>query len=676
MGCAGSSPSSSGSDAFHACYTLGEKIGQGSFGQVRWCDAKGAAGERLAVKILTLRSASPSSGMGNIRCISTMLDPVTRELMRNAKTETVLWRQIGYHDHCVQLHEAFSDDHLCYLVMEACQCSVFSALKDKSPHASECDLLRVIHEVLQALHHIHGRGIVHRDVKPDNMLLGGPDGTVSKLCDFGLAAALPASGKMRGVVGTVPYMSPEMLNGFAYTVKTDVWSLGVTAYVMLYGRFPYEPEIRTADNMKLAIASGLNHPEYKPIGSHPRPSEDASRIVRGLLVWRHGKRDNTDDVLASRTGELLRRLGRSTSVCSLTSNDGDQDTSAKPEGVSKSASFLPVLLAAQQEVNDFTPRPDPLVQNDIDQLLIQIGNEEEAGPGRSLSMPAEVAANMRRNSSIMRLAAAITRKRVTTGAHGSFVPGGVDPCPLVPLEPLRENDADLVCSAKDASRAPADAPERRPSPFSTPTLLQQRFAPGRSKKKANTADGAFVQAAPSLQDLIKQSDCTKADAVQMGSVPAGKEAELQHPNACLDEDTDSCSLDGPHDHHATGELRGRESCDPSRRSSLSTSRSPSPRPAQRRQSPGAEDALQVPRRDSRTTSDTSGNVSKRESLSGKLQVPRRESRSTSHTSNASCDSRQQLRKLFSKLGSREAGSRSPSPTPDTVSPKLPYCLEA
>ncbi|CAE7572286.1 Prkd1 [Symbiodinium natans] len=77
--------------------------------------------------------------------------------------------------------------------------------------------------------------------RPDNFLWGGPDNSVLKLCDYGLAVMMPKTGKLSGVFGTAPYMAPEMLRSEGYDFLADVWSIGSVAYLLVFGSFPYSP---------------------------------------------------------------------------------------------------------------------------------------------------------------------------------------------------------------------------------------------------------------------------------------------------------------------------------------------------------------------------------------------------------------------------------------------------
>ena len=100
--------------------------------------------------------------------------------------------------------------------------------------------------MLDALAHAHGRGIVHRDVKPSNVLLGEGDAIDVRLLDFGLAQmdefdTLTAIGD---VPGTLTYVSPERLAGEMATAAADVWAVGVMLWEALAGRHPFRSEQR------------------------------------------------------------------------------------------------------------------------------------------------------------------------------------------------------------------------------------------------------------------------------------------------------------------------------------------------------------------------------------------------------------------------------------------------
>lgn len=102
---------------------------------------------------------------------------------------------------------------------------------------------RVLREVAWALAYAHGQGIVHRDVKPDNILLERTTGRVL-VADFGIAAAL-GNASVDGVTGTPEVMSPEQVLGKPLDARTDIYALGATAYFAFAGRYPFEASSTT-----------------------------------------------------------------------------------------------------------------------------------------------------------------------------------------------------------------------------------------------------------------------------------------------------------------------------------------------------------------------------------------------------------------------------------------------
>jgi serine/threonine-protein kinase len=101
------------------------------------------------------------------------------------------------------------------------------------------EALHILRDLSAALDHAHGHGILHRDVKPENVLLG--DDGVVRLFDFGLARLGSAGfGDQSMVVGTPSHMAPEQIRGGVLDHRTDLYSLGVVAYELLTGHLPFE----------------------------------------------------------------------------------------------------------------------------------------------------------------------------------------------------------------------------------------------------------------------------------------------------------------------------------------------------------------------------------------------------------------------------------------------------
>jgi serine/threonine protein kinase len=195
------------------------------------------------------------------------------------------------------LRRTFLDDQAYYMVMERCKKSVMDVFEERGPAFP--DFPRVIREMLTAVAHVHRRGAVHRDVKPNNFLLGGPDGKTVKLCDFGMAVRMPRKGLLKDSCGTASYMSPEMLRGKGYGQSTDVWSLGVSAYVLVFGALPYVPKgEQSPEAMKDIILLGHPKPSFAiPWRSKEGPPMEELALVRELLARNPNDRPTADAAL-------------------------------------------------------------------------------------------------------------------------------------------------------------------------------------------------------------------------------------------------------------------------------------------------------------------------------------------------------------------------------------------
>jgi eukaryotic-like serine/threonine-protein kinase len=147
------------------------------------------------------------------------------------------------HPNIVQVYDAGEDEldgrYVSYIVMEYVSGGDLEALLDKKGPLVEKKLARIGADIASGLAHAHERGIVHRDIKPHNILIdsyGRP-----KLSDFGIARALDATHATRtgSYLGTASYSSPEQLRGGEITPKSDVYSLGCTLYQAVVGGSPF-----------------------------------------------------------------------------------------------------------------------------------------------------------------------------------------------------------------------------------------------------------------------------------------------------------------------------------------------------------------------------------------------------------------------------------------------------
>jgi serine/threonine-protein kinase len=146
------------------------------------------------------------------------------------------------HPNVVSVYDAGeTDDGRPYIVMEHVEGATLAELLQKRGRLAVSEAVGLALQACRGLAHAHAAGLVHRDVKPQNLLLRR-DGTL-KVADFGIARAAETTAltQVGTVLGTAAYLSPEQAAGEKVTVAADVYSLGAVLYELLSGRPPYEP---------------------------------------------------------------------------------------------------------------------------------------------------------------------------------------------------------------------------------------------------------------------------------------------------------------------------------------------------------------------------------------------------------------------------------------------------
>src|SRR3954447_22773236 len=148
------------------------------------------------------------------------------------------------HQNIVATYDTGEDDGVAYIVMELVHGITLRQLIDRDGAVSVGEASAITYQVAEALSVAHARGLVHRDVKPGNVLVQ-PDGRV-KVTDFGIAKAADSGGeeltRTGMVVGTARYLAPEQVDGRAVDERVDIYSLGLVLYEMLCGKAPFEAD--------------------------------------------------------------------------------------------------------------------------------------------------------------------------------------------------------------------------------------------------------------------------------------------------------------------------------------------------------------------------------------------------------------------------------------------------
>ena len=216
------------------------KIGEGAAGEVFLATSK-KDGRRVAIKIMQLNEES-------LPLVVTEID-----IMRSSK-----------HPNVVEYIESYVVDDQLWVVMEYMGGGCLTEILDQYPRVvmTEPQMAHVAKETLECLVYIHHMHRIHRDIKSDNLLLGS-DGSV-KVADFGYAAQLTRKQQKRNtVVGTPYWMAPELIRGYDYGTKVDVWSLGVMMIEMAEREPPYMdlPPLRALFLITTKEFPGLKEPE-------------------------------------------------------------------------------------------------------------------------------------------------------------------------------------------------------------------------------------------------------------------------------------------------------------------------------------------------------------------------------------------------------------------------------
>lgn len=217
--------------ALGEAYVVGDRLGAGGFAAVyRVHDV--SLKRSLAVKVL-----SP-----DVIASHAVLERFRREAETVARLS---------HPNIVPLHWIGQKDDLIYLVMACVEGGSVGDLLKREGRLSLDDARRILSEVASALAHAHRHGVIHRDIKPQNVLLDADSGRCL-VADFGIArtaegSSLTASGMF---VGTPAYLAPEQLAGESSDHRADIYALGVLGYELLSGRPPFEAPTPTAILMK------------------------------------------------------------------------------------------------------------------------------------------------------------------------------------------------------------------------------------------------------------------------------------------------------------------------------------------------------------------------------------------------------------------------------------------
>lgn len=263
---------------FGGRYQLSSRVAIGGMGEV-WQATDLVIGRTVALKILK------DEYLG---------DPGFLERFRAEARHAALVN----HEGIANVFDYGEEDGSAYLVMELVPGEALSTMIEREHTLPVDKVLDIVAQTANALQAAHAVGLVHRDIKPGNLLIT-PDGRV-KITDFGIAriadqVPLTATGQ---VMGTVQYLSPEQASGHPASPSTDIYSLGIVAYEALAGRRPFTGESQVA----IAMAHINEQPPALP-GDIPEP---VAALVLSCIAKKPADRPATAANLA-RAAQALRR---------------------------------------------------------------------------------------------------------------------------------------------------------------------------------------------------------------------------------------------------------------------------------------------------------------------------------------------------------------------------------
>lgn len=262
-------------------YRLTERIGEGGMAEVyRGTDLR--LGREVAVKILRPQYASDQK----------FLERFLQEARAMASFS---------HPNIVNVYDVGREGRRYYIVMEYVPGTDLRRLLQQRGRLPVREALEIARQIAAGVGAAHRKGIVHRDIKPGNVLIT-PAGE-AKVADFGIARAMTATHHLTepGVVwGTTAYLSPEQIRGEAATPSSDVYAIGVVLFEMLAGRTPFQGEDRVA----IALQH-LNELPPKLSQLNPRVPPSVERLVERMLAKDPAQRFATADEVASVIFHLL-----------------------------------------------------------------------------------------------------------------------------------------------------------------------------------------------------------------------------------------------------------------------------------------------------------------------------------------------------------------------------------
>ncbi|CAF1956890.1 unnamed protein product [Rotaria magnacalcarata] len=210
-------------DDFDSFYEIQDDLGSGQFAVVKRV-REISTGHEYAAKFV--RKKKCTSGKRGLK---------REEILREAD----ILSELAPHPNIITLHDVFENKHEIILVLELVGGGeLFHYIAEKDA-LSEEEAAKFILQILEGVHHMHEKNIVHLDLKPENIMLLERNRTQIKMIDFGISRKLRPNEPTKETFGTPEFVAPEVIEFEPVTLATDMWSIGVITYILLSGASPF-----------------------------------------------------------------------------------------------------------------------------------------------------------------------------------------------------------------------------------------------------------------------------------------------------------------------------------------------------------------------------------------------------------------------------------------------------